>query len=165
VITPFFADRYGRKGCLMAMSLMFIVAVIIEVTGQSYWQICMGRFLNAIPQGMAQTMIPVYATECAPASVRGTLVLLYTWFVDAGALTVTGIVYNINAWEGSTNYRLIMGLQLIYPVIILATLPLIPETPRWLTMKGRREEGLAVLKTLRTSKDSRCYTTHNSPLG
>jgi SP family sugar:H+ symporter-like MFS transporter len=46
-----------------------------------------------------------------------------------------------------------MGVQLIFPVLLLAVLPMIPETPRWLCMKGRRDEALAVLKTLRTSDE------------
>lgn len=42
-----------------------------------------------------------------------------------------------------------MGIQLVFPLLILASLPFIPETPRYLCMKGRRSEALAVLKTLR----------------
>jgi SP family sugar:H+ symporter-like MFS transporter len=49
ILTPFIADRFGRRGCMLIMSAMFIIAVIVEVTSNSFWQIVVGRFLNYIP--------------------------------------------------------------------------------------------------------------------
>jgi MFS family permease len=56
ILTPFIADRFGRRGCMMIMSAMFIVAVIIEVTANSFWQIVIGRFLNYIPMVRAHIL-------------------------------------------------------------------------------------------------------------
>ena len=42
-MTPFIADRIGRRGCMVVMSILFIIAAIIEVTAESFWQIVMGK--------------------------------------------------------------------------------------------------------------------------
>lgn len=46
-----------------------------------------------------------------------------------------------------------MGVQLLFPILLLAALPFIPETPRYMCMKGRRDEAVTILKTLRTSDE------------
>lgn len=43
IMTPFIADRIGRRGCMVVMSILFIIAAIIEVTAESFWQIVMGK--------------------------------------------------------------------------------------------------------------------------
>jgi MFS transporter, SP family, sugar:H+ symporter len=103
--------------------------------------------------GMAGALVPVYQSECSPASCRGSLITVFTWTCDAGALLASGIVFNTHALKSEAAYKTVMGVQLIFPVLLLVTLPWIPETPRWLCMKNRREEALAVLKTLRTSDE------------
>jgi SP family sugar:H+ symporter-like MFS transporter len=103
--------------------------------------------------GIAGALVPVYQAECAPASCRGSLVTVYTWCCDAGALIASGIVYGTHALDGPIAYKTVMGVQMIFPILLLAALPMIPETPRWLVMKGRREEALVILKQLRTSDE------------
>lgn len=152
VLATQISDRFGRRDGIMVMSIGYIIAVIIEVTSNSYWQVVIGRFCNGIPQGLAATMLPIYQSECAPASCRGGLISIYTWFVDIGAVTATGIVYNTWSRKDSGSYKIVMGIQIIYPLLILVTLPFLPETPRYLCMKGREDEALQVLTSLR--KDS-----------
>lgn len=92
--------------------------------------------------------------ECAPASTRGALVTVFTWFVDFGALIASCIVYSTHKWTGEAAYKYVMGIQMIFPLLILASLPFIPETPRYLCMKGKREEALVVMKTLRKDDET-----------
>lgn len=103
--------------------------------------------------GIAGALVPVYQAVCAPAAVCGSLVTVYTWFCDAGALTASGIVFSTHAKSGPAAYKTVMGVQLIFPILLFAALPWIPETPLWLCMKGRRDEALSVLKTLRASDE------------
>lgn len=170
IITPFIADRIGRRWCMFVMSICFIIAIIVEVTAETFWQIVigiinltqlsevplltvLGRFLNYIPMGMAGALVPVYQSECAPASCRGSLITVFTWTCDAGALLAAGIVFNTHTMKTEAAYKIVMGVQMVFPILLLSALYWIPETPRWLMMKGRREEALATLKTLRTSDE------------
>lgn len=146
------SDRIGRRGAMIATSIMYLIAIIIEVTANSYAQIVVGRFLNSIPQGMSASLLPAYQSECAPASCRGALVGLYTWVLDVGAVTAVGIVYNTYARTDAGAYKIVMGVQGIYPVLILLFVYWLPESPRYLVMKGRETEALAVLESLRVDK-------------
>ena len=44
---------------------------------------------------------------------------------------------------------MVMCIQVVFPVLIILALPFIPETPRFLCMKGKHEEALKVMKMLR----------------
>lgn len=147
------SDRFGRRAAILFTAIMYIIAIVIEVTANSFWQIVVGRFINSIPQGVSAVLLPTYQAECAPASCRGALIGIYTWFIDVGAVIATGIIYN--TWDRSDSgaYKIVMGCQLIYPLIILAVLRWLPETPRYLCMKGRDDEALAVLRSLRIHPD------------
>jgi predicted MFS family arabinose efflux permease len=45
---------------MLVMSILFIAAIIVEVTAKSFWQIVIGRFFNYIPMGIAGALVPVY---------------------------------------------------------------------------------------------------------
>jgi sugar porter (SP) family MFS transporter len=153
VLCHLISDRWGRRIALLLTSIGYIVAIIIEVTSNSFWQVVIGRFFNSIPQGLAAVLIPMYQAECAPASCRGTLIGIYTWFVDMGAVIAVGIIYHTNARQDAGSYKIVMGCQVIFPLAILACLRWMPETPRYLCMKGRDEEARQVLLTLRKEVD------------
>jgi Na+/melibiose symporter-like transporter len=58
-------------------------------------------------------------------------------------------VYKTHTWTGEGAYKYVMGIQMIFPVLIICALPFIPETPRFLCMNNRREEAMVVMKKLR----------------
>lgn len=121
---------------------------------------------------MAGTLVPFYLAESAPASCRGSMITVFTWTCDAGtvacsaqsnlryranrrtgAMIAAGIVFATHGRSDPGAYKIVMGVQLLFPVLLLAALPFVPETPRYLCMKGRREEAVTILKTLRTSDE------------
>jgi hypothetical protein len=74
---------------------------------------------------------------------------LFTWFVDFGALIAACINYSTHKWTGEWAFKMVMCIQVVFPVLIILALPFIPETPRFLCMKGKHEEALKVMKMLR----------------
>lgn len=57
----------------------------------------------------------------------------------------TGVAYACNKAEGQLAFRLPLALQLIPPLFIITGSILIPESPRWLMMRGRNQDAAQIL--------------------
>ena len=111
--------------------------------------------------GVVSIVSPMYISEVAVASKRGTLVALYQLMITLGFLlaylvnfiiyknvdeTVSGSLmtnmFNSEYWRG------MLGCNLIPDVIFLVVIFFIPESPRWLLVKGRGSEASAILQRI-----------------
>lgn len=70
-ILGFFADRWGRKLCLLISDLFFTVGAIIIASAFSYAQLTVGRLVLGVGVGGAAIICPLYITELAPTAARG----------------------------------------------------------------------------------------------
>lgn len=156
---------FGRKGGLLVAAVMFLVCAI----GSAYPGILVGhwRALNAdllgpfvffrivagIGVGIASMLSPLYIAEIAPPESRGKLVTFQQMAI-VGGMT---LVYFVNWWIGSqgddawilsTGWRYMLLSGVVPAGLFFLFLLFVPDTPRWLVMKGRDEQALKVLNRL-----------------
>lgn len=91
----------------------------------------------------------MYQSEMAPKWIRGTLVCAYQLSITIGLLSASIINIITSHINSSASYRIPLGLQLLPALVITAGLLILPETPRFLVMKGRKEEAGISLSRLR----------------
>lgn len=155
------SDRFGRKKILILSGLFFALSAIGCMVSGSFTSLVVYRILGGIGVGMASMLSPLYISEIAPAKNRGRLVALYQLAITVGILTA----YFVNAYlvelsdsetlaqtGGMKNkimvaevWRAMLGSETIPALIFLLLLLLVPKSPRWLTMKGKREQAKTIL--------------------
>lgn len=158
-------DRFGRRGGLMLAALMFLVCSV----GSAWPELGLGaigkmgagalipfniyRIIGGIGVGMASLLSPLYIAEISPPKDRGRLVSFQQLAIVGGML----LVYFINktiadqgsaAWLNSTGWRWMFASEAIPAALFLALLVGVPDSPRWLVMKGRDAQAHAVLLRL-----------------
>ncbi|XP_020530346.1 probable polyol transporter 6 [Amborella trichopoda] len=111
----------------------------------SFAVLLLGRFLAGAAAGLALVTAPIYASEIASPEVRGALASLTEIFMGIGILF--GYISNnvLAPLPRSYNWRVMLGLSALPALIIFVLLIFIPETPRWLVMRGRQGEARKVL--------------------
>ncbi len=94
---------------------------------------------------MASMTVPLYIAEIAPPKTRGACVSLNQLAVAIGIF----VSYLVNfGFSGTGGWRWMLGLAAIPGVILFIAMLILPETPRWLLSRNRKEDAIKVLKRI-----------------
>jgi len=91
--------------------------------------------------GPKSSTVPVYAAECAPAPIRGALVMMWQMWTAFGIML--GYVADVAFYKvksdsiSGLNWRLMLASAMVLPLVVCAQVYLCPESPRWYMGKGR----------------------------
>lgn len=161
------SDRFGRKKMLaLSAFLFFFSALGCTLFPDTFW-IITSRMIGGIGIGVASIIVPLYISEVAPASVRGSLVTCYQLAVTVGILIAylanAGLLSYATGQAGSTAnglfhflfvqevWRGMFSILVIPSLIFLIGLLFVPESPRWLILNSRLSEAVKIFTAI--SKD------------
>ncbi|CAK7221627.1 hypothetical protein SBRCBS47491_004593 [Sporothrix bragantina] len=144
----------GRRKSLWLFAVLFIAGAgaMLAANAERGLNVIIGtRFLAGFGIGGASNMVPIYISELSPPAIRGRLVGIYELGWQIGGLVGFWINYGINQHmaPSKTQWLIPFGVQLIPAGLLLIGSIWVPESPRWLFSKGRREEATKVLCWLR----------------
>lgn len=145
------ADRVGRRKTMIAMAALVAFGTILVAIAQSYFFLLIGRFVIGLAIGTISMVSPLYLAELSPSSMRGGMISFYQFFINVGILTSFLIGF---LFSDSGQWRLMFAIGIIPALFQLVALFFIPETPSWLSKKGRKEEVTAILKRLYSTTES-----------
>lgn len=119
------------------------------------WVLLVGELLCAVPWGVFSTLSTAYASEVCPISLRGYLTTYINLAWVIGQLIGSGVMngYAVKHANETMGYRLPWMLQWMWPVPIIVLLYLAPESPWWLTRRGRLEEAEQSIRRLTDVQD------------
>ncbi|KAF4618504.1 hypothetical protein D9613_009787 [Agrocybe pediades] len=140
----FTSDRFGRRGSILIWSAIFTIGVAIQTgTEFSVVQLTIGRFVAGLGVGALSGIVPLYNAETAPKALRGTLLVLYQLQIIIGQVFSAYMPV-----PNSVSWRVPVGLQLLWGLILLSGIFFLPESPRHLLGLGKDAEARTVLAAL-----------------
>lgn len=139
------------SSALLSNSLTVGVANI-PIRGSVYANIppvIVGRIITGIGNGLNTSTVPTWQSECSKSHRRGQLVMIEGALITGGICISYWLDFAFSFLEPSTvTWRFPIAFQIIFALIILAVVLGLPESPRWLILKGNEDEALQVLGAL-----------------
>jgi MFS transporter, SP family, xylose:H+ symportor len=151
------SDRYGRHRMLLLSGICFLVSALGTALASSFTGFIFFRIIGGLGIGAASVASPLYISESAPAGWRGRLVALNQLAIVSGMVIIYLVNYRIHLsgtieWNQTAGWRWMFASGIIPSALLLGLLFLVPETARFLLMRGRREEAEKV--AARTGADT-----------
>lgn len=162
------SDYIGRKITMLISAAFFSISAIGCAICGSFDALVAFRIIGGVGIGIVSIVSPIYISEVSPAKIRGTLVSLYqlavtagfllaylaNWAIDAGidpsAAADAGLwsrMFNAEAWRG------MLGSETLPALLFLFIIFFIPESPKWLIIRGKSSKAIAVLSRILGSED------------
>jgi len=155
--------KLGRRNGLILAAVCFWISALgsafpemfFKTFGQGdytfFWNFVFYRLLGGIGVGLASMLSPMYIAEIAPAENRGKLVSLNQFAIIFGMLVVYFVNYFIarqgdETWLNSIGWRYMFASELIPCTLFLIFLFFVPETPRYMVLKGNEAKALNILE-------------------
>ncbi|MDO5617596.1 sugar porter family MFS transporter [Kocuria sp.] len=146
------SDRYGRKNILVVIGVLYLVSAIGSAVVDNWYLFIFFRFLGGIGVGGASVTAPIYTAEISPPRLRGRLVGLVQFNVVLGILLAYLSNYFIaRAIDPGVAWRWMFGVEALPAAIFILLLFTVPESPRWLFLKGRTDLARTNMQRLATS--------------
>lgn len=138
-----------------AAATIFIVGGTLQTAAMNKGMMIAGRALAGFAIGMMALLVPLYQSEISLPAQRGRLTTLQQFFLGWGAFIAGWIGYGTtkNNLGTGLQWRLPLGFQMVPAVPLLFITLVLPESPRWLMIKGRETEALNVLANLHARGD------------
>jgi len=144
VIAGRIADRYGRKPGLFAAASLFLLSSLSMAIAPSLSWFITSRFLAGIGVGMASMLSPMFIAEISPAEVRGRLVAINQLTIVLGQVITHFENFQLRNM-GPEAWRWMFGLGAIPSFLFLIGVFFLPESPRFLLIKGKESKARKVL--------------------
>jgi len=151
------SDRIGRRKLLLASALVYAVSAVLCGFAPNFWVLVVGRLMAGLGVGATLIIAPMYIAELSPPAIRGRLVSFNQLNIVIGlsaAFFSNYIILKLGdssaSWAHSLkfaeyNWRWMLGIEAVPAAFYFFALLFVPESPRWLVLNGREDEGLAVM--------------------
>jgi sugar porter (SP) family MFS transporter len=146
--TGVLSDRYGRRPVLLLTAALFLGSSLLAALAHSYPTFILARVLGGLAVGAAILIAPIYIAEISPPERRGLLVATNQLMIVIG-ISASFFSNDLIMTSGAGGWRWMLGVEAIPSLLFLALLTTVPESPRWLLARGRRQQALEVLRSVR----------------
>ena len=128
------ANRLGRKVTLTWIGFFFFFSALGSALAVDPYTFSFFRFIGGIAVGVSSVTAPIYISEITTPKNRGTLGVLYQFSLVFGILIAYFSNYLLTGFDGSNDWRWMLGIEAIPALLYLLMTLYIPDSPRWLVL-------------------------------
>ncbi|KAH7141827.1 general substrate transporter [Dactylonectria macrodidyma] len=141
-------DKYGRKPSFIFALFLISGCEFVQFFSTSLTVLLVGTILVGVSLGCFGVLCLTYAMEVVPLRLRGALGGLYSLGIITGPLLSAAVAQAVVNMTSVWAYRIGYAVHWVWPVVLLPLSIFLPESPVWLTRRGRLAEAEAALARL-----------------
>ncbi|PNP37623.1 hypothetical protein TGAMA5MH_10466 [Trichoderma gamsii] len=145
IITIFIGNYLGRRKMIFLGTSIMIVGAILQASAFTLEHFIIGRIITGLGNGGNTSTVPMWQSETCSAHKRGKLVMIEGALITGGIMISYWIDLGLSFAPGSVAWRFPLAFQIVFCIFILAFVLGLPESPRWLILKGREDEAREVI--------------------
>lgn len=149
LISGALADWIGRRTTIIAGCAVFTLGVVLQLVHTSVPALAVGRLVAGFGVGFVSAINILYMSEVAPRKVRGAIVSCYQFAITIGIMLASCVGYATRDRTDTGAFRVPIGVQILWALVLATGLLLLPESPRYYVKKGRSDRAIESLSRLR----------------
>lgn len=156
-----FSDLWGRRPLLLLSAVVFLVSAYMTGAVDTFVPFLVARLIGGVAIGVASGMSPMYIAEVSPSATRGRMVSINQLTIVLGILAAQIVnlliaepmpagmeLPPIDSWNCQMGWRWMFWAEAFPAAVFLLLVLFIPESPRWLMIKGKDEKAEEVFEKI-----------------
>ena len=142
----------GRKRAIAVTGVFFLLGPFAMAVSADAVGLALGRLVVGLGVGASAVCVPAYVAEMAPPENRGALVVTYELMLCFG-MFFSGVADYALRDAGENNWRWMVAAPAVPAAAMVLGIYVLPESPRWLVVRGRLRDALRILHGVREGAD------------
>lgn len=165
LVSGFLSSKFGRRKTILVSAVVFVIGAISCSLSPDENFLIGARFFLGMGVGIASFTAPLYLSEISPQAVRGALISMYQLMITIGILAAflsdTWLAtYATFGGHTGGHWRIMLGVIAIPAAIMFVGVSFLPESPRWLFLKGFQEKAVAVFRRMKLDETEIAAEVH-----
>lgn len=160
------SDAVGRRTVLRYAAILYAVSALASALAPTFLTLVIARMIGGFGVGASLILAPMYIAEMSPPALRGRMVSFNQLNIVIGISLAFFTNYMILQFAKSDaswaialkfdqyNWRWMLGLETIPAVLYFFGLFFVPNSPRWLILKGRFDEATKVMTKFSSKEEA-----------
>ncbi|KAJ9656822.1 hypothetical protein H2198_004710 [Neophaeococcomyces mojaviensis] len=148
----------GRRRTIFLGTCIMIVGAILQCTSYQLAQFIVGRIITGMGNGLNTSTVPTWQSECSRSHRRGQLVMIEGALITGGIMIAYWVDFGFYFLDpNEIAWRFPLAFQIFFCLLILMFVLSMPESPRWLILKGKEADAMQVLSALNDADEDGQY--------
>lgn len=148
IITIFIGNPLGRRKVIFIGTAIMVVGAALQASAFTLEHFIIGRIITGLGNGGNTSTVPMWQSETCSPHKRGKLVMIEGALITGGIMISYWVDLGLSFAPGSVAWRFPLAFQIVFCIFIMLFVMGLPESPRWLILKGQEEEARNVIAAI-----------------
>ncbi|OJJ50375.1 hypothetical protein ASPZODRAFT_13459 [Penicilliopsis zonata CBS 506.65] len=146
--TFIFGEKLGRRRSIYIGCVIVIVGTILQATSRTIPNLMVGRIVTGCGVGIMTSIVPTWQSEVSGAENRGSYLTIQSGNINTGFVLSNWLTLGASYASSQFQWTFPIAVQVLFALYLLATVPFLVESPRWVAHHRSLDEATLIIARL-----------------